>query len=179
MKIFLSGAQGTGKSTINKILIEKLPEYKLLDSLSGKFAKSKEDFKDFNKLKLFQTRVSLYCFSEYLDPSSFISSRSFADAYAYNKYEYKKYMDPRFKTLMDLSLELVKDLSDDCLHIYVPSGKFEVQGTNIRSGDSEFQEIIDKLILEFYEISGIKYHKLESISVEDRVQEILSLIQVN
>ena len=177
MKIFLSGAQGTGKSTINKILIKKLPGYKLLDSLSGKFAKSKEDFKDFSKLKLFQTRVSLYCFSEYLDPKSFISSRSFADAYAYNKYEYKKYMDLRFKTLMDLSLELVKDLPDDCLHIYVPSGEFKVEETYIRSGNSEFQEAIDKLILEFYEVSGVKYHRLESLSIEDRVQEILSLIK--
>ena len=175
MRILLSGAQGVGKSTLNKALLEVLPDYISLDSISAKFAKSKEDFKDPIKLRLFQTKVSLYCFFKYLELDNYISSRSLADAYAYSKYEYLKTSDSRYRIIMDLSLDLVKDLNDNSTHIFIPK-MFDLEASNIRSGNVEFQDIIDKLILEFHEISGIKYYTIKSSTPDERVNEVLSII---
>lgn len=175
MRILLSGAQGVGKSTLNKALLKVLPNYTSLDSISAKFAKSKEDFKDPHKLRLFQTKVSLYCFFKYLELDNYISSRSLADAYAYNKYEYLKTSDSRYKIIMDLSLDLVRDFDDNSTHIFIPK-MFDLEASNIRSGNVEFQDIIDKLVLEFYEISGIKYYTIKSSTPDERVNEVLSII---
>lgn len=175
MRILLSGAQGVGKSTLNKALLEVLPDYISLDSISAKFAKSKEDFKDPIKLRLFQTKVSLYCFFKYLELDNYISSRSLADAYAYSKYEYLKTSDSRYKIIMDLSLDLVRDFDDNSTHIFIPK-MFDLEASNIRSGNVEFQDIIDKLVLEFYEISGIKYYTIKSSTPDERVNEVLSII---
>ena len=84
MRILLSGAHGVGKSTLNKSLLDILPGYISLDSISAKFLKSKDDLKNPEKLRTFQTIISLYCFSKYLSLSNFISSRSLADTYAYS-----------------------------------------------------------------------------------------------
>lgn len=175
MRILLSGAQGVGKSTLNKALLEALPGYTSLDSISAKFAKSKEDFKDPIKLRLFQTKVSLYCFAKYLELDNYISSRSLADSYAYSKYEYLRTLDPRYKIIMDLSLDLVRDLNDNSTHIFIPK-MFDLEASSMRSGNVEFQDSIDKLILEFHEISGIKYYAIKSSVLSDRVNEVLNII---
>ena len=54
MKVFFSGAQGTGKSTLNKQFCEKYKEFKSIDSVSELFAKDRDTFKDPNKLLKFQ-----------------------------------------------------------------------------------------------------------------------------
>lgn len=177
MKILLSGAQGTGKSTLNLELMKHFPSFTSLDSVSAKFAKSKEDFKDEQKLKSFQTKISLYCYFLYLDTDNCISSRSLADAYAYNKFEYSKTLDTRYKGLANLALELAKDFSkNDIVNVYIPR-MFELESTNLRSGDIDFQIKIDSLIQEFYKITKLNYLTIKSDKLEKRVEEILKEVE--
>ena len=178
MRILLSGAQGVGKSTLNKSLLEILPGYISLDSISAKFLKSKDDLKNPEKLRTFQTVVSLYCFSKYLSLDNFISSRSLADAYAYSKYEYLRTLDPRYKIMMDLSLDLVRDFNKpDVVNIFIPK-MFELKSGNFRSSNIKFQDEIDRLMLEFHQISGLNYYTIKSDNINDRVDEVKDIIGV-
>jgi hypothetical protein len=176
MKIFLTGAHGTGKSTVNYELIKlkQFESYIQMDSVTSKFAKAEADFKDPAKLKKFQTEFSLYCFQKYISDINLISSRSFSDIYAYSKYQYMKYGDIRYKLISDLSIDLCRDLKDFKM-IYFPI-MFDLESTKLRSSNVDFQREIDSLIREFYEITKIRYHKLESIDINDRVSEILEYI---
>lgn len=176
MKIFLTGAHGTGKSTVNYELIKlkQFENYVQMDSVTSKFAKSESDFKDPSRLKKFQTEFSLYCFQKYISDIDLISSRSFSDIYAYSKYQYMKYGDTRYKMLADLARELSKDLKDFKM-IYFPI-MFDLESTKLRSSNVDFQREIDSLIREFFEITKIRYHKLESIDINDRVSEILTYV---
>lgn len=176
MRILLSGAHGVGKSTLNKSLLEILPGYTSLDSISAKFLKSKDDLKNPEKLRTFQTIISLYCFSKYLSLSNFISSRSLADTYAYSKYEYLRTLDPRYKIMMDLSLDLVRDFNKpDVVNIFIPK-MFDLEPGNLRSGNVKFQDEIDKLMLEFHQISGLRYYTIKSDNIDDRVNEVRDII---
>ena len=176
MKIFLTGAQGTGKSTVNYELIKlkQFDFYVQMDSVTSKFAKSKNDLKSPDSLKKFQTEFSLYCFQKYISDINLISSRNFSDIYAYSKYQYMKYGDTRYKLISDLSINLCDDLKDFKM-IYFPI-MFDLESTKLRSSNVDFQREIDSLIREFFEITKIRYHKLESIDVNDRVSEILEYV---
>lgn len=174
MKILLSGAQGVGKSTLNNELIknEQFRDYLQLDSISTKFAKSKDDMKDSLK---FQQNITLYAYSEYLNNSNYISSRGIADGYAYQKYSYLKTRVEKYKTLMDLSIDLSWQFNDT-VNIYVPI-MFEIESTKYRSGDKEFQKIIDEYVQEYFERVNIPFYTLKSLNINERVNEILNYIR--
>ena len=79
MRIFITGAQGTGKSTLVKRLEEELPSLHTHDSMSREFM----DFKDEQFGEDFQYKISLYCLDMYVNDHDFISSRSYFDSIAY------------------------------------------------------------------------------------------------
>lgn len=177
MKIQLTGSQGTGKSTLNKLLIKEpiFKDYIQIDSISEKFAKDMETFKDPIKLRDFQTSIAFYCFSEYINTKNYISSRSFVDTYAYTKYSYKKTGIPIFKTLNDLSLELLKLYSSkEYVFIFVPI-MFPLESKNLRSSDIDFQKEIESYIKECLELSEIDYYTIKTLN--KRVDEVLNYIK--
>lgn len=173
MRIILSGAQGVGKSTLNKALFEtgKFQGFTQLDSLSAKFANTKYEM---DSLK-FQQNITLYAYSEYLNTDNYISSRGIADGYAYQKYGYFKKYDSHLKTLMDLSLQLAYQF-ENAINVYVPI-MFDLEKTHMRSGDSEFQEIIDRHIQEYFKITRLPFYTLRSLDINERVEEILDLVE--
>lgn len=174
MKIFLTGAQGTGKTTLNKQLyeIDKIKKLECLDSTSHKFAKSKDVFKKPETLLEFQTKLFAHCMEQYLNHDNFISSRYFADMYAYCKYEYDKGFK-EYKTFMDAVLLASKYIEGYI--IYVPI-MFEVEGTNMRSADKNFQKEIDNNIKEYLDLSGLKYYTIKTL--DNRVSEVLNYINL-
>lgn len=177
MKILISGAQGTGKSTLNRNLLKRFPEFISLDNLSSKFLKSKEDLKDPELLRKFQAEVSTYCFYKYLWTDNYISSRSLADAYAYNKFSYLNTNDNRYKIFMDLSLDLARDFDNpECVNIFIPK-MFKPKSELLRSGNEEFQDTIDSFIKEFNTLSGLEIYTVKSNDINERVEEVSKYIK--
>lgn len=175
MKILLSGSHGTGKSTINNDLIklEQFKDYVQLDSVSEKFAVSLDTFKNPKSLIDFQLSVSLHCFVEYINQPNIISSRSFADTYAYSMYEYKKTGNIIFKQLADLAVSIYNNYNTkEYKHIYVPV-MFDLESKGLRSTNKEFQLEIDNLFKEFYNIVEVDYLEIKNLDHNERIKEIL------
>lgn len=170
MKIFLTGAHGVGKTTINNELVVKL-KLNQLDSITNKFAKTKSIFKDPELLLEFQTKFTIYCLNHYINDDNFISSRYLADMYAYCKYEYDKGLK-EYKIFMDLLLQSAKYIKDHI--IYIPI-MFDIEGTNIRSSNKDFQKEIDNNIKEFLNLVNIEYYTIKTL--DNRANEIMNYIK--
>lgn len=136
MRIFLTGAQGTGKSTIVNNIFS---EYGLrrFDSMSRDFMKKKDDqFTDY-----FQKRISLYCLNLYVNEDNFICSRSFFDSIAYPTHSGDDDIVDMVRLYEDMLFE------DDCIYFYTPI-EFEISsgGNNLRVTDEGYQHRIDEII---------------------------------
>ena len=78
--------------------------------------------------------------------------------------------------MMDLSLDLVRDFNKpDVVNIFIPK-MFDLEPGNLRSGNVKFQDEIDKLMLEFHQISGLRYYTIKSDNINDRVNEVRDII---
>lgn len=184
-KIILTGAQGTGKSTLNEALQNRLaiefPGIKFIDSMSKKFFK-KKDFKDLfsdDYLKA-QQKIYEYASSEYLADNEFLSSRGFADSYAYLIHSYEITHKQEFKDLIKRNFRNNKDLINsrefNVYTFYVPI-EFEIEGKNLRSTDKKFQKEIDRNIKEFLDRSQTLYTTVHG-SVKERVNQILKTLHL-
>lgn len=181
MKVLFCGAHGTGKTTtieaIESFLLEE--GFEIFDSISAKFFKP-EDFKDPEKMvtkQLAFTQFQCDLFSE----DKIVSSRSFADIWAYSKHLYERDGREEYKQSMDLIVE--KALEDwkrgNTLFVYFPI-MFDlksVKGKELRSTNLDFQKEIERNILEFFELTGIQYNQIQSQSVEDRGKEVTKFIE--
>lgn len=180
MKILLSGSHGTGKSTINKALmeLEQFKDYEQLDSVSAKFATSLDTFKNPKSLMDFQLSVAFHCFSEYINRSNIISSRGFADTYAYSMYEYKKTGNIIFKQLADLAVSICNNYNtEEYKYIYVPV-MFDLESKGLRSTNKEFQLEVDNLIKEFYNLVEVDYLEIKNLDLNERIKEILDYVNL-
>ena len=174
MKVFFSGSQGTGKSTLNKQFCEKYREFKSIDSVSELFAKDRDTFKDPSKLLKFQTEIALYCSGEYIkDYENLISSRGFADMYAYNRYSASRSNNRIYNLLMDTAQMLQIEFLKDSKVIYFPI-MFDLEGKPLRSKDKDFQQEIDTYIREFFYSTSTQFYQIETL--DNRLVEIESYI---
>lgn len=185
MKIFLSGAQGTGKSSIIKFIEENklLPELKKYDSYSKKFLADKgEQLPSSDNFLNFQNRIFLFCSNVYLNENNFISSRGFADSYAYIASALTKSEDAEIKSNLITLGESIKNYTKlltaekGVYNFYCPI-EFELTGSNndLRIEGKEFQREIDKLIMEYFVINKVKVQVLHG-SQKERVHQILTAI---
>ena len=172
MRIFFTGAQGTGKSTLVKELAKRHPELTVHDSMSKIFMKGDKN----NQLTPdFQKRISLYCLNLYVNDRDFISSRSYFDSIAYPTYYVHQNIDNQI--ILDM-VRLYEDLmfEDDCIYFYLPI-EFEIsEGNNLlRITDKEYQRGIDEIIKDEIEYINTVYPgKVITLhgSVEERLREI-------
>ena len=172
MRIFFTGAQGTGKSTLVKELAKRHPELTVHDSMSKKFM---DGDKDKQLTSEFQKRISLYCLNLYVNERNFISSRSYFDSIAYPTYHINHDKD---NTIILDMVRIYEKLmfEDDCIYFYLPI-EFEIsEGNNLlRITDPNYQREIDKIIRD--EIEYINQHYPGKVitlhgSVEERLKEI-------
>ena len=161
MKIILTGSQGTGKSTLAKILSSDF-NLKMIDSVTAEFAENTKSLDDFEFFKKFQTKVVSRYSDLLLNTENYVSSRGFADVFAYSTY--KK---------LDKLADFCKFCQsyNDAIIFYVPI-KFGIESKPLRSADKGFQNDIDKLILEFLNETNTSYYTIETLSVDDRINEI-------
>ena len=173
MRVFFTGAQGTGKSTlVNKIF----SEYYLcrFDSMSRDFMKKRDDqFTDY-----FQKRISLYCLNKYVNEDDFICSRSFFDSIAYPTHSGHKDMVAMVRMYEDMLFE------DDCIYFYLPI-EFSISenGNNLRVTDEKYQKDIDQLIRNEIENQKVLGHLEEGRnffvltgSIEQRLEQVRKVL---
>jgi len=185
MKIFFSGAQGTGKSTLVYEIAKLLPELTVEDSMSKIFMDTKEIQTDFNNDRFldFQTKITLYHLNNMINVDNVICSRSTADSYAYMMYAYQHSNNDNVKSLLSSLLDVVEQCNliqknqGGVLNIYVPI-MFEISdgGNSLRNTDKQYQQDIDSLLAN-YTSEGYNFYTVKSLSIEDRVKEIMGVIK--
>jgi hypothetical protein len=175
MRILIQASQGTGKSTLNNHLMktDKFKDYTQIDSMSEKFFK-KDDFKDLSSWKYYEAQMKIFAFAsnEYLNQDDYISSRGFADSYAYAKHAYEKTGNKAFKNIMYISQNYQSLLMED-LHIYIPI-EFELKKKALRSSSIDFQLEIDSNIKEFLKLTETNYYTVTG-TPDERVKKILEV----
>ena len=163
MFILFSGAHGTGKSTTLYDCVENFPNifegYQIADSLSEKFF-SKEDFKNPEVLKEKQSAFTQYQLDTWAGKTmglDVISSRSYADIWAYTKYQLLRDGFPEYQEQLSVIEEAAKHaiLRGDTMFVYFPIA-FDITGKELRSTNVVFQQTIDGYIKEFFDKMNIK-----------------------
>lgn len=180
MKIFFTGAQGSGKTTLVNELKKYLPDYEIIDSLAKDVSKKGETWTKNNLMK-FQISVLGIYLSKWFSTDNFISSRSISDTYAYLNEDIRITDDENIKSFYNKIIGWTEDLKDvfnlnECIHIYVPP-VIELKEKEGRSVDKEFQKRVDQDILNYLDTYKIRYIKVEKISIEDRVNEIITKLK--
>ncbi len=185
MKIFLSGAQGTGKSSIIKHISSNslFPELKKYDSYSKLFLKTRnEQCVEHENYLNFQNKIFLFCSNIYVNESNFISSRSFADSFAYLSSSFKetksKEIKKNLKTLIDNVTVFSRLLSsgEKVYYFYTPiEFPLNVENNNLRLSSETHQFEIDFYIRKFFKENNVAYITLKG-TVEERVALIFKTV---
>ena len=169
-RIILTGAQGTGKTTLMNELakdgtrtishIRKHAAEQNIDITTASEAGQKEFFKSLKKelssKKNYVSDRGLTCVAAYTFDKALTGEIS------------KKVADKQYMDIVKFHTE-----NPDILLVYVPI-EFEIEDDGTRSIDPEFQAKIDFLIKNILDTSGIKY-----ITVTGSVEERLAQIEAN
>ena len=185
MKILLSGAQGTGKSTLAKLLVKEY-NLTLIDSMSKKFMINPNvqlDINDEINYLEFQTKITLHHLDNIVNKDNFVCSRSIADSYAYLIYAHRHTDNIKVRSTCKNFLRVVKTCTEiqkkqkDVFNIYVPI-MFDINsgGNSLRVIDKNYQIFIDDLIESYYIKNNIEYYKLKSTDIDSRITEIKGML---
>lgn len=176
MKLFISGAQGVGKSTVNNAIAGHF-ELRSIDSISKKFFRDRKVFDDLNseEYKYSQLKILVYAMNIYVNEDGFVSSRSLADSYAYLQHTLAKTDDDDYRKYIEMTFEY-QDIIKDELHFYIPP-EFNLQnGNKLRSTNVEFQKEIDGWIGHFLETTNTNYHVITG-TTEARAKQIIQIVE--
>jgi adenylate kinase family enzyme len=176
MRIFLTGAQGVGKSTLNKIIAE---EYNLesIDSMSKKFIADKTIYKkiDGDEYMDMQFSIAAYAMDIYLNQDNIVGSRTVTDLIAFVGYAKDQTNKPEYSALLDYLnvCDRLVNSRPDTYVFYLPI-EFDIADDNpLRSMSKEFQHEVDNRIQSA--LTNIKYTTLTG-TVEQRMKTIRSTI---
>lgn len=178
MIILFSGSHGTGKSTLIYELLkseEFASKFQVSDSVSEKFFK-REDFKDPEKMPDLQAAFTDYQLGVFGTDQT-ISSRGYADIWAYTKHLYLKSGNPKYLDQLSKIEDQAKKSQEvgSTLHCYFPI-HFEIEGKELRSTNKEFQLEIDGYIQEFFEMVGIQPYPIIKGSPAERAADVCGAI---
>ncbi|HDL74905.1 MAG TPA: hypothetical protein ENH06_00775 [bacterium] len=185
-KIFFVGAQGTGKSTLNRFIFDhpglrrELHIKKSIDSISKMFFSDFSIFKKLNSPEFYEAQVKIlvYASNLYLNTENFISSRGFADSYAYLMHYVSKTKNKNGLILIDTVKIFQEFLNQEegVYTFYVPVA-FDIsdKNNNLRSNNLDFQQEIDIHIQQFLKITNTKYIIVKG-SLEQRKKIIYNTI---
>ena len=173
MKISLSGAQCTGKSTLMKALREEFPDnYVFFDEVVRKLVKEEgikinKDF-DFDSQHSIMTKHI-----KNMDRINFVTDRGLLDSfvYAYYGHEEGKFSKNDFRIFEFLFTTFIREYD----HIFYLPIEFELEDDGFRSIDNEFRNKIDKLFKELLEKYNVEHTILEG-NVKERIKIIKSKI---
>lgn len=170
-KIILTGAHGTGKTTILNMLKESgVPIVtEVVRSLNReKGIKINEIGDAEGQMAIFQA----YC--EKLTGDAYISDRGLTDVIAYTKFLVDQGKIPA-SVLEDQLAQLNKRMEEDSdvFYFYFPI-EFKIEDDNVRSTDPKFQQCIDENIKWVMDEVGIIYFPVSG-TPEERLKQILDI----
>lgn len=179
MRVFLCGAQGTGKST----LVNQLPSHLKLerkDSFSKRFLDNDPfiQTKDNVGYDEFQDKILLFCLSEYVNHNDFISSRSIIDSYAYLSANESKH-EIVLKNILTHYSEYL--FNDDDIYVYLPvEFKISTANNENRNTDAEYQAAVDVQMRRYFDKFSRTHHKSQFIILEGdiktRLEKLIDII---
>lgn len=168
-RIILTGAQGTGKSTVLNHFKEN--GWNCITEVVRNLAKEGVKINELGDEEG-QTRI----FNAYYDllskKESYISDRGLTDVMAYTIY----LNNEMGVNLNALALEQMIDFqyfskqNEDIIYCYFPI-EFPVVDDGVRSVNEEFRSIVDGTIKSILDLSGIKYYTISG-TVEERIKQL-------
>lgn len=187
----LSGASGTGKTVTLDLLREKgywINNTSLTRKILDEFKMTLDEIvSDSNLRKVFQTAIKhemsyrLILMQTSIGPQSHYPcvflDRSHADLYGYATQWERNISDGTLGTnrwLLEYERDLVGHAKELRMTFVLPPGKFDHVDDGVRA-KAETQQPVHEAILDFYLRHGIDYHLVESITPEDRAEEIIEV----
>lgn len=176
MKIILTGASSTGKTTILNILKEKNPGLQIITEvvreLHAEGVQINELGNEEGQRKIFDKYIDLLFTS-----NDYVSDRGLTDVYAYSTWHYNQ---------GELSLdELSREMGEienfkskyekDIVWIYFPI-EFKTDPDGVRSTNEEYRSYIDSAIHQTLEDIGVDYLTVTG-SVEERLNQIRAYVE--
>lgn len=157
MKYFLTGAQGTGKTTIMNALLVPFDKIQGITRqvITQKNLPINENASEYTQKCIFDEYLN-----RFNNDSDFISERSLIDVVAYTTYLYKN--NKVSKTFLEEQEKQLKNFINhysDSIYFYLPI-LFDIQGDGVRSTDKKFQKEIDDIILSLLNKYKCSYFKL-------------------
>lgn len=179
MRIFFTGSQGTGKSTLVNLL--EIKDHKKFDSISSLFMKDSTIQTKYGSKEWFdfQRKISLKCLDIYVNERDFICSRSYFDSIAYPQ----RAGDRKLVSMTRYYEDLLFD--KDTYYFYLPI-EFEIskEGNELRSTDREYQRQIDSIIEREFQNLSLKYggvcdnfYTLTG-SIEERLSKVYEILEL-
>ena len=179
MSIFLfTGAQGTGKTTLLKRIVEELPDFKLVTNIArdlktnNNIALNKQGNQESQQL-IFDT------LKRKLDENisyDIIGDRGLTDVVAFSRYLHEQ--GKIDKDNYDKQLSKLKNWNNtnkqNCIYLYTPI-EFPVVDDNTRSTDEEYRKSIDKYIYQFLQEDNVRFFTITG-SVENRLELVRNII---
>jgi len=183
MRLFFTGAHGTGKTTLVEQTASLLPSYTIFNSLTSKFLKNKEDqLPSSPNFMEFQQRLYLYTLNLYVNEDNFISSRSTLDMNAYitsalKGNTLKEEQKNTLKNLIILSKNFNEYLfNENSIYFYLPI-EFEINDNNPnRIVDELYQKEIDEHIIKELKEFNISYIELKG-TINERMNIIKKILK--
>lgn len=174
MKLILTGAQGTGKTTILNHFKDTMP---VITEVVRKLAKQGiniNEYGDADGQKLiFDTYQKLLS-----ETPEYMSDRGLTDVLAYTGYLFDSKKIEDETVVFDQAEALGKFNSDhpDVIYFYFPI-EFPVVDDGTRSIDENFRKAIDQNILGILKLSGVPYIEVRG-TVEERIKIVESVILI-
>ena len=173
--IILTGAQGTGKTTILKLFSQAHPEYNTITEIVRNLAKTdKINVNEHGDITSQRKIFDLYC--TLLDQEEFISDRGLTDVMSYTDWTADEKMDDADGMAMDFEFireeKILRNYNNthDVLYVYFPI-EFSVEDDGFRSTSESFRKSIDKRIKHILEKNKIEYITVHG-TPEERLKQI-------
>lgn len=163
MRYFLTGAQGTGKTTI----MNALPvSFNKIQGITRQVIQSNNLLINEESNEITQRCIFDAYIRKFTDTDEFISERSLIDVVAYTTYLYRhKRISKKFLRTQERLLKNFIERFPECIYFYLPI-TFDIQDDGVRSTNKEFQQEIDEIILSLLNTYKCSYFKLYNNSTE-------------
>jgi predicted ATPase len=166
-RLILTGAQGTGKSTILNHFKEQ--GYPVITEIVRQLS---QEGVNINEAGDSESQTIIFNkYKELLDQESYISDRGLSDVVAYTFYLglqgklEKEFADEQFMEAVKFYKE-----NEDIIICYVPI-EFPVVDDGVRSMDEDFRNTIDFLIRSFLDCNEIPYYIIKG-TVDERIAQV-------
>ena len=175
MKIAITGAQSTGKSTLLKYLKEDsdLNQFEFIDELTRKIAAKGININEqgSNMSQIFTVTIH----AENIVKNNFISDRCALDGLVYTRWLFDQGKVDQW--IMDYALGVAKEVLPKYDYIFYLVPEFPIEDDGVRSADEQFRKEIVQLFEYYIDRFRLKVYQLSG-SVEDRGKSFKRILNI-